>query len=156
MNTTTISPFHTPDVVYKERKVYVAIDSRYRDRTAYPNENYFTVEFPTCFRNVMSIELVYASYDKIGTERFVNLRIPELDTFVVSNNNAIEGSFTQLPLIYPVNEYYADKFRSIREFNPPIAKLGRLTFSIVSESGEAYMWRDYFMRFEFVVATPNA
>ena len=151
-------PFHTlhiQEVKTRPEKTYVAIDSRFRDTTKYPNPNEFVVDFDTPFKDIMSIELVYAVYDKLGTERYINLNIPEIASFLKSNNNIIEGAFTQLPLVEHVNEYTTQKFKSIKIFNPPLAKLNRLTLNIVSEKGLPYPIRDYFMRFEIVWAKPE-
>jgi len=146
---------HIQEVKTRPEKTYVVVDSRYRDVTQYPHVNSFVVDFDTPFKNVMSIELVYAVYDKQGTERYINLCIPEASSFLKSNNNIIEGSFTQLPLVDHVNEYTGNKFRSIKVFDPPLAKMGRLTLNIISEKGQPYPMRDYFMRFEIVWAKPE-
>lgn len=151
-------PFHTlhiQEVKTRPEKTYVVVDSRFRDVTQYPNANSFVIDFDTPFKNVMSIELVYAVYDKLGTERYMNLYIPEISSFLKSNNNIIEGAFTQLPLVKHVNEYTSEKFKSIKSFDPPLAKLSRLTLNMISEKGQPYPIRDYFMRFEIVWAKPE-
>jgi hypothetical protein len=134
----------------RQEKTYVVVDSRFRDKTKYPNANSFVVNLDTVLKNVVSIELVYAIYDTLGTERYINLVIPEVRSFLVSNNNVVEGAFTQLPLLAGVNEYTSQKFKSICEFDAPIAKLSRLTLNLVGESGGPYPVRDFFMRFEIV------
>ena len=131
---------------------YVVIDSRFRDMDKYPSVNSFVVNFDTPFKEVISIEMVYAVYDKLGTEKYVNVYIPEISSFLKSNNNAVEGAFTQLPLIQHLNEYTSQQFRSIKVFDPPLAKLNRFTLNITSEKGLPYPFHDYFMRFEIVWA----
>jgi hypothetical protein len=130
--------------------IYLAVDSRSRDVSKYPDANNFVVDFDSPFKNIISIELVYALYDKLGTERYVNLCIPEIRNFVLSNNNILTGAFTQLPLNLPTNEYTYNKFRSIKVFNPPLSKLNRLSLIIVSDDGSVYPMKDYFARFEIV------
>ena len=130
--------------------IYLAIDSRYRDLSKFPDANNFIVEFDTPFKNIISIELVYALYDKLGTERYINLCIPEIRNFVISNNNILNGAFTQLPLNLNTNEYTSDKFRSIKVFNQPLSKLTRLSMILISDDGNPYPMNDYFARFEIV------
>ena len=108
------------------------------------------MDLDTPLKNIVSIELVYALYDKLGTERYINVCIPEIRNSVISNNNIMSGAFTQLPLNYHTNEYTADKFRSIKVFNPPLTKLNKITIILLSAEGEPYPIHDYFARFEIV------
>lgn len=134
----------------KPETVYVVVDSRYRDLSQYPDANHFAFDFDSPFKNVISIELVYALYDKVGNERYIHLCIPEIRTFLLSNDNKTSGVFTQLPLNNATNEYTCNQFRSVKVFNPPLSKLRRLTMSLVSADGKPYPIGDYFARFEIV------
>ncbi len=135
----------------KHETIYVVADSRYRDVSQYPNANHFAFDFDSPFKNVISIELVYALYDKgVGNETYVHMLIPELCNFLLSNNTTTSGAFTQLPLNKATNEYTSNKFKSIKVFTPPLSKLGRLTMSLVSGDGKPYPIDDYLVRFEIV------
>lgn len=154
-NSCSVSPFNVQEFQSRPYTYYIAIDSRNRDKTKYPNPNSFVFDLADPLKNVISIELVYAIYDKIGTEKYINLQIPDLHSSNhLSNANAMEGAFTQLPLMNYVNEYTSNQFRSIHVFNPPIAKLGRMSFVLYTALGQPYLARDYFMRFEVVCAKP--
>ena len=124
MNATFIDPLFPKECNTTPQMHFIAVDSRYRDKGKYPDPNEFAVDIDPVFKNVVSIELVYAVYDKLGTEQYVNLCINEIDSYLVSNNSSIEGAFTQLPLTKPLNEYTSQKFRSIYVFPNPMAKIG--------------------------------
>jgi hypothetical protein len=154
-NTCIVSPFTVQEYQNRPYTYYLAIDSRYRDKNRYPTPNYFAYDLNNTLKNVMSIELVYAIYDKIGTEKYVNLQINDLcDSNHLSNASGMESAFTQLPLLNYTNEYTSNQFKSIHVFNPPIAKLSRMTFNLFTASGQQYQGRDFFMRFEIVCAKP--
>lgn len=131
---------------------YLAIDSRFRDKTAYPNAWNYVVNFDNVFRNVISVELVYAVFEKVGTEQYVNLCIEELTPNVQSNSNYIKSSFTQLPIvpnIYRAFQIYDNtKFKSIKIFQKPLAKFHKMTIRFLNPDGNVYQIKDHFMRFE--------
>jgi hypothetical protein len=140
---------------YAEEKVpikkhYYSVDSRLRNTDLFPNPNRYVVDIPTPFKNVIKVELVNAVYEKYGTENYLNLHIDELEDNLESNNNQVVGIYTQLPLIKPLNVYNGGQkdFRSIKLFERPIGKLGRLTISFRSFDGSLYPMQDHLMRFE--------
>jgi len=130
------------------RIFHFSVDSRYRDVELYPSLSQYVVNIPTPFKNVVRVELVSAIYEKYGTENYLNVHIDELGGNLESNNNGIVGVFTQLPLIHPLNLYSSDQFRSVRVFERPLAKLGRLSIRFRSPDGEEYPMQDHLMRFE--------
>lgn len=135
---------------------HVAIDSRFRDKAKYPNAAEYIVEFPQAFKNVVYVQLVLAIYDKFGTEQYVNLYIDELASNLVSNNNIISGAFTQLPLIHPLNKYDQTMFESVKLFEQPLSKLGRLSIKMMSYDGSLYPIKDHYLRFEIACCKYDA
>lgn len=126
---------------------YLTIDSRNRNTQSYPSPNHYIYEFDDVLKNVDSIELVYAIYDKVGTDFYVNLHITELSPNAISNNSAIRDSFTQLPLLTYLNEYSSEKFRSFKKFIKPIAKLPKLTFKFIRHDGSLYPMTEHLLIF---------
>mgnify|MGYP006285428833 CR=1 FL=1 len=140
---------------YNEEKVPIkvhnfTVDSRFRDTNLYPKANQYVVNIPTPYRNVIKVELVNAVYEKYGTENYLNMHIDELEGNLESNNNQVAGIFTQLPLIHPLNVYNSGitDFRSVRLFERPIGKLGRLTISFRNFDDTPYPMQDHLLRFE--------
>lgn len=132
----------------------IIVDSRQRDKRAYPSPNSYVVKLSEELRNVESLELVYAIYPTFGTESYVNLFVSELEergSVVTLDSAEVGGAFTQLPLIHPVNEYTpARHFRSISSFRIPLARLSRLTLRFTDAFGVPYVIQDHFLRFEAV------
>lgn len=118
--------------------------------TKYPDAAFYVVDLEDTIKDVVSIELVYALYEKVNTDRFVNMIVREAVTDCISNCNIASRSFTQLPMLSDITEYTAHKFRSIKVFDGgPLAKLGRLTIAFASPStGALYPMRDHLLRFE--------
>jgi hypothetical protein len=138
---------------YREEQIplkthYVAIDSRYRDKTKYASTAEYVIDFPQPFKNVISVELVHAVYEKFGIEQYINLYVEELSPNLASNNNIVAGAFTQLPLIEPLNSYDQSKFKSIRKFEQPLSKLSRMSFRFIAPDGSLYPIKEHFLRFE--------
>lgn len=125
------------------------IDSRKRDRARFPDPNHYVVDFEDMFRNVESVELVHAVYQKFGTENLINLHINELNNRIFSNCQAVTDSFTQLPLVNYINEYNGGMthFQSYRRFRVPMEKLSRMTVRFTDLDGEPYKMLDHQMRF---------
>jgi hypothetical protein len=125
------------------------VDSRKRNLTAYPDPNHYAVDFEETFRNVESVELVHAVYEKFGTENVICLFIDEIGNRMISNCHAVTDSFTQLPLVNYINEYsggYAH-YRSIKSFPTPLEKLARLVIRFTDLDGVPYKMLDHQMRF---------
>lgn len=134
----------------------VGIDSKYRDLTKYPSASEYVVVFDDVFHNIVSVQLVFAVYEKTGTETYVNLRIDELSPNLVANSSYITGSFCQLPMVQPVNVYDMSMFKTIKQFDRPLSKLGRLTIQFVDSDGKSYPMRDHFLKFEVVCLRFNS
>lgn len=142
-----------PHPHFVERKVpiqvfYFAVDSRLRDRVLFPHPAHYVVDIPTPYKNVVKVELVHAVYETFSDERYVNLHVDELEGNLDSNNNAVKGIFTQLPLIHPVNHYTSNQFRSIRLFERPLGRLGRLTINFRSSDNSPFPMQEHALRFE--------
>lgn len=93
-----------------KREHYLTVNSIDRDRTAYPNPNYYSIKFidnddvnrhviGKNFKNVIKIELISAIYpnkNNILSEMYLNLIIDEIDPNIYSNNNTTSKAFTRL------------------------------------------------------------
>lgn len=129
----------------------VLVDSRYRDTNAFPDPNKYIAEFNHVFKNVVSVELTFASYYKYGDEYYVSMHISELPTRpVVSNVPYLCDSFCQLPLLYHLNEYNGgyQNYRSVTRFQVPLEKLSKFTISFTDGQGNPYLMTDHILRFE--------
>lgn len=130
-------------------KIYLlTIDSRDRDKSVYPLPNSYVYFLYDVIKNVEKVDLVYALYEKVGTEFYVNLHIDEFQNNVVSNNNTIRGAFMQLPLLNYMNEFAADKFTSSQLFQKPISKLSRLTIKFMAYDGSLYPMKEHLLIFK--------
>lgn len=127
---------------------FLTIDSRDRNKETYPNPGSYVYFLYDIIKNVEKVELVYALYEKVGTDFYVNLHIDEFPNNVLSNNNTIRGAFIQLPLITYVNEFAADKFSSLQTFQKPISKLSRLTIKFLSYDGSVYPMKEHLLVFQ--------
>jgi hypothetical protein len=126
----------------------LGVDSRYRNLATYPNANSYVIQFDRVYKNVVSLELVLALYEKTTTDQYVNLVLEDVDCNMESNSQYIRKAFTQLPLTQTSCVYDAHSFRSIKIFEKPLAKMAKLTVSFVDPNGGAYPMRDHFLRFE--------
>ncbi len=133
-------------------KFIVCVDSRARNPESHPNPHEYTVEFQKTFKNIVSVELVAAIYDGIAIERYVNVVIDELcGGELISNTNAGNGAFTQLPLTLPINQYTQDQYRSIKTFDHPLSKLSKLSIRFVGSDSLPYIhMSEQYLRFEII------
>lgn len=145
---------------YSERRVPVraqlfSVDSLARDRTFHPNPSKYVVDFSIPFKNVIQVELVQAIYDKFGSDKVINLHIPELDSELETNNLNISSVFAQLPVINPTNLYSGgvSNVRFFRTFERPLSKLGRMTMLFTSYDGSPYSMQDHHLIFEVTTCT---
>lgn len=136
----------------REVTTVLSVDSRHRDTAAYPRPDDYVLALNNGFRNVSSVELVYALYPTSGTEPYVNLFVRELEGGLAVASGAAEavyGAFTQLPMLDPVNEYSSRRhFRSVCDFRVPLGRLTRLSIRFSDATGAAYPVGDHFLRFE--------
>ena len=132
------------------RTINFSVDSRNRDASTFPFPNVYDAILPEKIRNVVSVELVYASYAKLGTENYVNLHIEELVPILITNANGLDGAFAQLPCAVPdvVNEYSAHLYRSIKTFDTPCSMLSRFRIRFLDYAGAPAPVSEHFMRFE--------
>jgi hypothetical protein len=94
--------------------------------------------------------MVFAAYEKTGTDLYVNLQIDELSPNLIANANHISGSFCQLPMTQQLNVYNTSLYKCIKTFEKPLAKLSKLTISFLGSEGKLYTMRDHFLRFEIM------
>lgn len=127
---------------------HIGIDSKFRNKQKYPDAHTYVIDFENVYKNVVSVELVFAIYDRTSTDFYCNLHIDELGHNLDSNSTHISGSFTQLPMIQNVNTYDRSLYKSIKIFEKPLAKLGKLTIRFLNPDGKPYGIRDHFLRFE--------
>ena len=135
------------------------IDSRSRDSSVYVSPCQYVVDFDNVFKNVISVELVYAIYGRLsGNDSYVNVHVEELNPNVVSSTNASKGSFTQLFFHESFNdkwEYSNHKFKSIRRFDKPLMKLSKLSITFTKDDGTFFPIAEHLMRFELVCFKQN-
>lgn len=126
----------------------LGIDSSYRDKTKYPNSHDYVITFDNIFKNIISVQLVFAVYETSGIEKYVNLYIDELSPNLISNSQYISGSFCQLPTLQAKNIYDTSMYKCIKTFEKPLSKLSRMTIRFINTNGEIYPIRDHFLKFE--------
>lgn len=134
---------------------HIGVDSRFRDTKKNPHTYEYVVPFVDVYKNVVSVELVFAVYEKVTTDLYCNLYVEELTPNLKSNSNVIEGSFTQLPMVNNINTYDRSLFRSIKIFEKPLSKLAKLTVKFLRPDGTPCMLRDHFLRFEITCLKIN-
>ena len=139
------------------RKRILVISSVARDVVKYPSPSYYVVQLEDTIRDVASIELVYAMYDRVTNDRFVSLVMREAVSDVVSNCNTASRAFTQLPMTHSITEYTSHLFRSVYTYpGGPLAKLDRLTIAFAAPDGTLYPMRDHLLRFELTTIAGGA
>jgi hypothetical protein len=133
----------------------IVVSSMARDVEKYPSPAYYVVPLEDTLKNIVSIELVYALYDRVTADRFASMILREASSAdVISNCNTASRAFTQLPMTHAVNEYTPQRtYRSLHTFQGgPLSKLDRLTIAFASPDGKGYPMREHLLRFEVVVA----
>jgi hypothetical protein len=138
----------------------VVIDSRFRDVTKYPNPSNYVLDLSYVFKNVVSITLTYAIYDKdqntVLSIPYVNMYIDEVTPNTISSSQYITRSFTQLPLTTNTNIFDSSMFKVTRVFEKPMSKLAKLTFVFMDSFGNVYPMRDHLLRFEITCMSTSA
>lgn len=145
---------------------YVTIDSRFRDMSIFPTTASYIVPFEDVFKNVISVELVYALYERPGNAaymKYASLFIDELSGNTIGNGNAINGAFTQLPITDgSMNRsviYTRKIFRSIKVFQLPLSKLSRFTIRFINFEEQPLIMSEHLLRFEITclktISTPE-
>jgi hypothetical protein len=131
--------------------VTLHLDSRQRDVAKYPSPSSYVVQLPETLRDVVSAELVYASYQKFCNDDYFVLSVAELEPNMISLSHNSHLAFTQLPLLNDnINTYNSrTHYRSVKRFQQPRASISRLTVRVMMNSGAAAPIKDHVMRFEF-------
>ena len=146
----TIHSKRTKGKEYSHQDHYIVIDSRDRDRVAFPNTNLYTFQFNTGtqfgvqdqFRNIVSIELVDAILPStvVGTEPYISLVIPELKPSYSGTNDNLSNTFAILIPEESTSPFSKCEFNShiLNKFRIPIASLNKLTFEFRTGNGDLY------------------
>lgn len=138
------------------KSVSVIIDSSFRDTNMYTSPSRYVYHLPDAISNVKSIELIEAVYDRIGTDKYVNLQIDECvhsPSDLSTNSQVILKSFASLPLapgghICTFAKSSDAGVRHVKLFDPPIGKFGRMSVTWRTPDGKIYPIRDHFLRFD--------
>ena len=102
-NDRNLSVLQEPDIEYEYTINYVALESKSRDTTAYPQPNSYRIVFGDSYRNVKSIELIAATIpdkNSVLSEPYLVLKIDEFDNIESSDTN-LDNAFTILQLNSP-------------------------------------------------------
>jgi hypothetical protein len=151
--TTVDFELNDPESVTVEHCVIVS--SRDRDRSVYPNTNYFVTNInsgdtnsviPETFKNIQSIELVQALIPQSilsGTTGapYLTLEIPELGNTIVGTNNNLSRAFGYLsPQDVFGTTHLSTKFyhKCKRVFKPERASMGKLTIAFKRPDGSLF------------------
>lgn len=133
----------------------VCVDSRARDTTAYPHPWAYVVPLTDVLQNVLDVELVYAQYsvDSASADLLPNYVILAVEECAPNNfaatTPALSGAFTILPASSATVEYTHEKYRSVKRFAVPKAKLSRLTLSFFASDGRPLTTLgEHLLRFE--------
>ena len=140
------------------RRQTIVVDSRSRDVANYPDPGTYVAQLSETIRDVVAVELVFAVYEKCGTETYVSLFIDEFQCRAVSNSQTLCDAFTQLPLVSYLNHYSGGTAHHASEvrFPAPLEKLSRLTVRFQGGDGRAYKMLDHVMRFEVLTRDGTA
>lgn len=142
------------------RTAQVVIDSNYRDESVYPSPSAYVHKLMNVIGGVVSVELMCAIFDRTSRDKYVNLKIDELSgnsTEVLSNSNVITRSFAQL-LMHPGGpvcsfERHKSGLRHVKRFDPPLAKLSRLSIEWIDPKGQPYGVREHLLVFQVIHST---
>jgi len=138
----------------------IVIDSRFRDVAKYQNPSNYVLDLNYVFKNVVSITLTYAIYEKdqntVLSIPYVNMYIDEVTSNTISSSQYITRSFTQLPLTTTTNIFDSSMFKATRVFEKPLSKLAKLTFVFMDSFGNVYPMRDHLLRFEITCMSTSA
>lgn len=136
------------------RTACIFIDSTYRNSETFPSPSSYVYHLDDVMSNVRSIELVEALYERVTTDKYVNLKVDELvysPSDISSNSQIALRSFAHLPLIAgPVCAFQKSSsggMRYVHHFDPPLAKLHRLTISWLRQDGSLYPPKNHVLRF---------
>ena len=92
-----------PDIEYELTTHYLAIESKSRDITAYPQPGNYRITFGDSYKNVKAIELMAATIpdkNSVSAEPYLVLKIDEFDNLESGNTNT-DNAFTLLQLNTP-------------------------------------------------------
>jgi hypothetical protein len=137
-NDRNLSVLQEPDIEYEYTINYVALESKSRDTTAYPQPNSYRIVFGDSYRNVKSIELIAATIpdkNSVLSEPYLVLKIDEFDNIESSDTN-LDNAFTILQLNSPnssgsfidLDMYICSG--TVKIFKTPLARLDRMSVSI--------------------------
>lgn len=133
-----------PDIEYEETYHYLAVSSRDRDASVYPNVNNYVVNFQKEFKNISSIELVQAiipDKNSVTEEPYILLKISELEDVMFSNDRNISDAFA---ILQPASPVTTDGFiqidrriheNTVKYYKTPKANLSKMTITLTNYAG---------------------
>ena len=132
----------------------IFIDSKRRNTTEYITPSKYVIDLPHEFKNISSIELVYALYGKAGQDTnhmYVDMYIDEINS--ISLEDGKKTPFTQLPFFKSNDDIYeyssTQQYISIFKFQKSLlSKLTHFTITFLDRSGRILPMTDHILRFE--------
>lgn len=144
---TQFSVSQEPDIKYDSQIYYLAISSKDRNISQYPDVNRYTIDLRNEYRNISTIELVQAilpAKNNVEQEPYLLLNIDEIEEVVHSNDIHIANSFAILQLAQPTTSngfIQIDKRiheNTVKYFKTPKANLTKMSITITDSSGTPF------------------
>jgi hypothetical protein len=136
------------DIRYEEVYYYLAVSSKDRNTTDYPDVNKYTINLPKEYKNISSIELIQAiipDQNQVTKEPYLLLKIDELEDVMASTDRNISDAFAILQLAPPTTSPHGfiqiDKRiheNTVKYYRIPKASLTRMTISITDYLGALF------------------
>lgn len=128
-------------VVDRRDCVSVVVDSRDRDRAAFPDAHSYTVPLTDAVRDVVSLELRHAIYSPSGEHAF--LIVEEARPRQVASNHHVAGACAMLGTD-------ASNHRAFASFETPVTvpRVAKLTVRIVGFDGSPLDLGEHVLRFD--------
>jgi hypothetical protein len=133
--------------------------SSIQDKFAFEGSTSFTVRFAnhlmeimgfkTNMNNSVSNKVVAPFRKNFAGDNYIILHIEQFD--VLKNaENILNGAFALVPKTMTLMSYVSTNFQCIKTFNPPIARLARLSVSLFDKYGNPYDFQNQDHRFEII------
>lgn len=162
-----------PEPRYLTQQHFVAIASSSRDTVKYPNPSNYVLELPYEYKNVVSVELIDATFpdkNNITQEPFLILDIEQLRDVISSNNTSLSNAFAILKMNAPVASGYfitmdkccwekmpkifKQKGASLKKLNIKIKKTDGSLFNFNAPTPEDALYQHTFF-FRIVTSQPD-
>lgn len=141
-------------MTYKKKISYLAINSKDRDTSLYPQPQSYTINLDgdvgMVYKNVVSVRLISGTVPDINNVRdepFLILDIDELAnayTRYRGTNNVFANMFDMVRFVdkQTLNKFVYITEGPLVEYFPPIAKLSKLTIKFLDQEGNTFSWGD--------------